>query len=113
MPWPRLWRDAHLCIEFPHLLVSRTESRLPEAKAQPIIADVASALEYLHDKELAHRDIKTDNIFMTDTGLAKVRRRHMASCCTRRSPLPLTAVDPCSWATLAFAAGRLRLLQTR
>jgi tRNA A-37 threonylcarbamoyl transferase component Bud32/tetratricopeptide (TPR) repeat protein len=51
---------------------------LPEAQAVPLLRDVARALAYAHDRGLVHRDIKPDNILLsddaavvTDFGIAK------------------------------------------
>jgi serine/threonine protein kinase len=59
-----------------HLLSS--DSRMEEQMARPVFADVCSAIEYMHEKDLVHRDIKTDNVFLTDTGCAKVGRGSIA-----------------------------------
>ncbi|MFZ7125841.1 MAG: serine/threonine-protein kinase [Desulfobacterales bacterium] len=64
-----------------HLLPSRR--RLPVEEAIRITCQVLDALNYAHEQEIVHRDIKPDNILMekhtgrpliTDFGLAKVLR---------------------------------------
>jgi serine/threonine-protein kinase len=60
--------------------------RLPQARVQHIIYQVASALDHAHAKGLVHRDVKPDNIIigpddhaiLTDFGLAKAAERDAA-----------------------------------
>ena len=40
---------------------------LSEKEIQGIIHDVASAVEYIHDKSIVHRDIKPDNILLSQS----------------------------------------------
>ncbi|GIW81604.1 MAG: hypothetical protein KatS3mg105_3411 [Gemmatales bacterium] len=46
--------------------------RLPVGDAVRIILDVARALEYIHSRNFIHRDIKPDNILLTQSGIAKL-----------------------------------------
>ncbi|KAK4457133.1 kinase-like domain-containing protein [Cladorrhinum samala] len=48
------------------------ESRFPEWKAAQYIAQMASALQYLHRKHVIHRDIKPENILMGIHGEIKI-----------------------------------------
>jgi aurora kinase len=50
----------------------RRESRFPEWKAAHYIAQMASALRYLHRKHVIHRDIKPENILMGIHGEIKI-----------------------------------------
>ncbi|KAI0395302.1 Pkinase-domain-containing protein, partial [Xylariaceae sp. FL0594] len=50
----------------------RRESRFPEWKASQYIAQMASALRYLHRKHVIHRDIKPENILMGIHGEIKI-----------------------------------------
>ncbi|KAK4155193.1 kinase-like domain-containing protein [Chaetomidium leptoderma] len=50
----------------------RRESRFPEWKAAQYIAQMASALRYLHGKHVIHRDIKPENILMGIHGEIKI-----------------------------------------
>ncbi|KAK6219000.1 hypothetical protein LQW54_002500 [Pestalotiopsis sp. IQ-011] len=50
----------------------RKESRFPEWKAAQYIAQMASALRYLHRKHVIHRDIKPENILVGIHGELKI-----------------------------------------
>jgi aurora kinase, other len=50
----------------------RRESRFPEWKAAQYIAQMASALRYLHRKHVIHRDIKPENILVGIHGEIKI-----------------------------------------
>ncbi|KAI2637452.1 Pkinase-domain-containing protein [Xylaria nigripes] len=50
----------------------RREERFPEWKASQYIAQMASALRYLHRKHVIHRDIKPENILMGIHGEIKI-----------------------------------------
>ncbi|RMJ03498.1 Serine/threonine-protein kinase ark1 [Fusarium euwallaceae] len=50
----------------------RRENRFPEWKAAQYIAQVASALRYLHRKHVIHRDIKPENILLGIHGEIKM-----------------------------------------
>lgn len=50
----------------------RRENRFPEWKAASYIAQMASALKYLHKKHVMHRDIKPENILVGIHGEIKI-----------------------------------------
>jgi serine/threonine protein kinase len=50
----------------------RTVGRLSENDALAIVLPIADALEYLHNKQIIHRDIKPGNIMLTSGGQAKL-----------------------------------------
>ncbi|CEJ89298.1 Putative Serine/threonine protein kinase, AGC family [[Torrubiella] hemipterigena] len=50
----------------------RRESRFPEWKAAQYVAQMASALRYLHRKHVIHRDIKPENILVGIHGEIKI-----------------------------------------
>jgi serine/threonine-protein kinase len=52
-------------------LVER-EAPLPEREAVQIALEVARALAFAHDHGLVHRDVKPQNVLLTETGEAKV-----------------------------------------
>jgi Tol biopolymer transport system component len=49
-----------------------THGPLPVRKAVEIGAQIARGLAAAHDKQIAHRDLKPDNIFLTPTGGVKI-----------------------------------------
>jgi serine/threonine protein kinase len=53
-------------------LLEKHPNGLLEEQAISIFTQVCSAVGYLHDLNIAHRDIKLENIFMTDNGKAKL-----------------------------------------
>lgn len=55
---------------------------LPEAKARYIISPIFAALEYLHHRNIAHRDIKLENILMTNEGEAKLADFSYSTICS-------------------------------
>lgn len=44
------------------------EIGLSESKARKILCQVAQSLEYMHSKKLVHRDVKPENVVMTEKG---------------------------------------------
>ena len=44
----------------------------PEAQIRKWFSQMAMALEYIHSKKIVHRDLKTQNIFLTKTGDVKI-----------------------------------------
>lgn len=52
--------------------VIQREGRLLPARAAEIAAEIASALQFAHQRKLVHRDIKPHNIFITNLGQVKV-----------------------------------------
>jgi eukaryotic-like serine/threonine-protein kinase len=45
---------------------------LPVRKAVDIAAHIAQGLAAAHDKQIAHRDLKPDNVFLTPAGGVKI-----------------------------------------
>merc|ERR1712240_1004415 len=64
-----------------------------EAEASAIIADLAQALKYLHNKGIAHRDIKPDNILCVNSSAP--------------SPVKLCDFDLCSEASIDISTPTL------
>ena len=54
---------------FTHL---RKEDRFPEARCRFYAAQVALALEYLHQKRIVHRDLKPENLLLDTRGYIKL-----------------------------------------
>ncbi|CAO2638198.1 Serine/threonine-protein kinase Nek4 [Lemmus lemmus] len=45
---------------------------LPESQVVEWFVQIAMALQYLHEKHILHRDLKTQNVFLTKTNIIKV-----------------------------------------
>ncbi|XP_054584497.1 serine/threonine-protein kinase Nek4-like, partial [Eptesicus fuscus] len=45
---------------------------LPESQVVEWFVQIAMALQYLHEKHILHRDLKTQNVFLTRTNIIKV-----------------------------------------
>lgn len=52
-----------------------SEERLLEARARQIIQDVCTGMNFLHDKNAVHGDLKSGNILFDGEGRVKVRQR--------------------------------------
>lgn len=52
-----------------HVLATRT---LPEVRAVGLVAEIAEALQFAHEKGVVHRDIKPANVLLTREGRPKV-----------------------------------------
>ena len=60
---------------------------LPVRKAVDIAAHIARGLAAAHDKKIAHRDLKPDNIFLTPTGGVKILDFGLARTTSQQSEL--------------------------
>ncbi|NXK92299.1 NEK4 kinase, partial [Formicarius rufipectus] len=73
-------RDGHLYIvmafceggDLYHKLKEQEGRLLPEKQVVEWFVQIAMALQYLHEKHILHRDLKTQNIFLTRTNIIKV-----------------------------------------
>ncbi|XP_033823138.1 serine/threonine-protein kinase Nek4 [Periophthalmus magnuspinnatus] len=55
-----------------HRLKQQKGELLPERQVVEWFVQIAMALQYLHDRNILHRDLKTQNIFLTKTNIIKV-----------------------------------------
>ncbi|KAJ3603308.1 hypothetical protein NHX12_031050 [Muraenolepis orangiensis] len=55
-----------------HRLKQQKGELLPERQVVEWFVQIAMALQYLHEKHILHRDLKTQNIFLTKTNIIKV-----------------------------------------
>ncbi|XP_078399469.1 serine/threonine-protein kinase Nek4 isoform X2 [Cetorhinus maximus] len=55
-----------------HKLKEQKGKLLPESQIVEWFVQIAMALQYLHEKRILHRDLKTQNIFLTKTSIIKV-----------------------------------------
>jgi len=72
-----------------HNLLDRM-GRMPVGDVVRIALDIARALEYLHTRNFVHRDIKPDNILITQAGVAKLADLGLAKRMDDASPLTAT-----------------------
>ncbi|XP_034633009.1 serine/threonine-protein kinase Nek4 isoform X2 [Trachemys scripta elegans] len=55
-----------------HKLKEQKGKPLPENQVVEWFVQIAMALQYLHEKHILHRDLKTQNVFLTRTNIIKV-----------------------------------------
>ncbi|XP_068762911.1 serine/threonine-protein kinase Nek4 isoform X3 [Struthio camelus] len=55
-----------------HKLKEQKGKLLPENQVVEWFVQIAMALQYLHEKRILHRDLKTQNVFLTRTNIVKV-----------------------------------------
>ncbi|XP_072928818.1 serine/threonine-protein kinase Nek4 isoform X1 [Hemitrygon akajei] len=55
-----------------HKLKEQKGKLLPESQVVEWFVQIAMALQYLHEKQILHRDLKTQNIFLTKSNIIKV-----------------------------------------
>ncbi|NXL87635.1 NEK4 kinase, partial [Alectura lathami] len=55
-----------------HRLKEQKGKLLPESQVVEWFVQIAMALQYLHEKHILHRDLKTQNVFLTRTNIIKV-----------------------------------------
>ena len=72
--------DQHLYVVMEHMLrgdlfdvlYNEHDSHLPEDEAKIIFSDLMEGIAYMHENNIAHRDIKLENLLMDETGTVKI-----------------------------------------
>ncbi|XP_047375937.1 putative sperm motility kinase W [Sciurus carolinensis] len=77
---------------------------LQEEEAQGLFLQVASALHYCHEKGIAHRDVKAENILLDGRGHAKLCDFGLGRLFTPGERLDTTCGTPAYWAPELFLA---------
>ena len=54
------------------LVKARNGKFMDETKVLDIFIQISLGLKHIHDRKILHRDLKTQNIFLTSSGLVKV-----------------------------------------
>lgn len=93
--------DVYLVMEFlEHDLKSLQEDMeepfLP-SETKTLLLQLGSAVEYLHDNWILHRDLKTSNILMNNRGEIKIADFGMARFCGHPPPANLTQLVVTLW----------------
>lgn len=85
-------KDIHIVIEYISgislysFLKKHIGTRLPEKEAKLIFEQIFSAVEYLHDKNISHGDLKLENILITSSNVVKIIDFGFSSYCdTKKS----------------------------
>lgn len=54
------------------LQLVQSAGRLPDAKARGLFKQITTAIKYLHEQHVAHRDLKCENVLITSDDNAKI-----------------------------------------
>ncbi|NXA05172.1 NEK4 kinase, partial [Sapayoa aenigma] len=92
--------DGHLYIvmgfceggDLYHKLKEQKGKLLPESQVVEWFVQIAMALQYLHEKHILHRDLKTQNIFLTRTNIIKVGDLGIARVLENQSDMASTLI---------------------
>jgi serine/threonine-protein kinase len=69
--------------------IIKERGRLPENEAVDIVLQVARGLEHAYQQQIVHRDIKPDNIMVTNDGVAKLTDLGLAKSTTGETDITL------------------------
>jgi len=94
----RIW----ICLEFCSLgsisdVMFVGEARFTEVEIKAIIASMLLSLEYLHERNVCHRDIKAANVLLTESGCIKLADFGVAAILTKAKPTRRTAIGAPYW----------------
>ncbi len=92
--------------------VVKPRSGLPFAEALPILAGMAAALSYAHERQIVHSDFKPGNCFLTDHGSIKVFDFGIARAAKTPGQIDMakTLYDPGKWGALTPAYASAEML---
>lgn len=60
--------------------VRALENPMPEDEVLNLFAQICLAIKHLHDRRILHRDLKTQNVFLTQGGIVKLGDFGLATC---------------------------------
>ncbi|KAM6325609.1 serine/threonine-protein kinase Nek4 isoform 1-T1 [Podargus strigoides] len=75
-----------------HKLKEQKGKLLPENQVVEWFVQIAMALQYLHEKHILHRDLKTQNVFLTRTNIIKVGDLGIARVLENQSDMACTLI---------------------
>jgi hypothetical protein len=92
--------------------VVKPRGGLPFEEAFPLIADMAAALAYAHERHIVHSDFKPGNCFLTEKGAVKVFDFGIARAAKNPGQVDLakTLYDPGKWGAMTPAYASAEML---
>lgn len=94
-------RDVYLVMEFLEHDLKTLQDEMDEpfmpSEIKTLLLQLASAVEFLHDHWILHRDLKTSNILMNNRGEIKIADFGMARFCGDPPPSNLTQLVVTLW----------------
>lgn len=94
-------RDVYLVMEFLEHDLKTLQEEMEEpflpSEVKTLLLQLGSAVEFLHDHWILHRDLKTSNILMNNQGEIKVADFGMARFCGDPAPANLTQLVVTLW----------------
>jgi len=72
---------------------------IPEAQVISWFVQITFGLQYIHKKNILHRDLKTQNIFLTSQNLVKIGDFGISKSLTHTLDLATTAIGLGSWSS--------------
>ncbi len=73
-------------------LKQQPSHRLSEDNCRKIMAKMADSLKYLHNKQIAHRDIKLENVILDETNSPKLIDFGFSTCIERGKKVPYHSI---------------------